>query len=393
MDVDNTTVVSMQVLDPEGRPAVGRYRVPRWMFLTLGLLLVALITAGFTIAYIRQDGSNTIQALANNATIVAASGQEAANAANTLAQQATGTAAAQTATAEVIAAYTPTPTPTNTPTPTPQPTPIAREIGAYFAAATYQPFIPGETITATEEGMQISIHAAIADIEHGANFYAARESVLHFDAPTILPGIELNLRPGSDLFVQSGDYEEVEIRLAGVAELALYTTTAASCLGVEFELNDELEPERIIVSCYRGACKAQLDEQEHLIAVRQQLHFVVAESLVPVTRSMARTEANRYQQLLGRTAAGRQDYQFCIRPLFPPLPTATPEVTSTPITATATITPTNTPTTTTGMLTTTTTLTYVSVLSETPTSTATATPTLAPPPAICTPSLGRRDCS
>ncbi len=338
---DNVSTAVLQMPDPARQKRAQR---PYYIFggVTITLFLVAAVIVWFVL-----QGQNRQQALlAATATAELISANEAATSAaselaasvgeaSELSEAATGTAeAAETATA-IVAAFTPTPTPTTPPTPTPRPTQIPNQIGFFLSGTELFPFTLADLIEVGDEFVELHINHDEAVILEDAYIFAQPNTQIRFENVTVdsaaESGISLQLFEGSDIFLDTGDYENgADISPIGDTRISFLVT--GSCMSVQYDQETTI----VDVGCYDGACSYRAEEREEPILLEKGnlLRYDLQERQVVEIRRIWPSEGNYYRQILLRTSSGRDVYNRCVFPLFPPTPTPSPTplptLTSTP---------------------------------------------------------------
>ncbi|MCP4415748.1 MAG: hypothetical protein GY805_03945 [Chloroflexi bacterium] len=331
---DNVSAAVLQM------PDLARHRRAQRPYYIIGGVAITLFLITAVIVWFLLQNKNRQQAfLAATATAEIGSANEAAThaagelaasvgEAGELSQAATGTAeAAMTATA-IVAAFTPTPTPTPLPTSTPRPTPIPNQIGFFVSQSETYPFTLStltQTTKTENEFAQLHINHDAAAILEDAIIFMQPHTEVEFEAVTAdsgaEAGISLRLFEGSDIFLDTGDYQNgADISPIGDTRISLLV--AGSCMSVQY---DEITT-IIDVGCYEGVCRYRAEEREEPILLEDGdlLRFDVQERSVIEVRQIWPSEGNYYKQILLQTSAGRTVYNRCVFPLFPPTPTPSP---------------------------------------------------------------------
>jgi serine/threonine protein phosphatase PrpC len=316
--VDNITVALLQTADPAR--AVNQRKIQeqqrRHQQRRLGLVALAVgvpLCALLALALTALGGGVVFfqQTLAGTATQLA---------------QATAIALAKT---ETVAAYTPTPTipptPTNTPTPVPSavPTLAPGEIAKLYNGATFLDVLfDDKQLIAVPAGQTRFIAVNHRGLGANGNLYLSGGAQLQLDV-VIDPKMQFLLFAGSDVFVQSGPYQNgAEIELAG----APVVTSVRGCLAAHY-----LDESTLVADCFKGNCAfstnfgAQFDE----FAEGQQITLDAARLNVTQQQKIPQADALKYWNLLRETSAGRDDIQRCNVPP-PPTPTPTRAPTASP---------------------------------------------------------------
>ena len=322
-------------------PDPTRHKRAQRPYYIIGGVVLTLFLVIAVVVWILLQGENRQQALlgatataeilsANEtATSVAAELAASEGEVSQLSQAAASTvAAAQTATA-IVAAFTPTATPTATPTSTPRPTQIPGQIGFYISNSESYPFTLADTIETGAEFAEAHINNDETLILEDAHFFMQPNTGIKFDVVTAdsgaEAGISLLLFEGSDIFLDTGDYEN-GADVSPIGDTRISFLVAGSCLSVKYDEATTM----IDVGCYDGVCRYRAEERDAptILARGDLLRFDIENREVVEVRGIRPSEANSYQQMLLRTSSGRDVYNRCIRPLFPP--TSTPSPTPTP---------------------------------------------------------------
>jgi len=334
---DNVSAAVLQM------PDLARHRRAQRPYYIIGGVALTLFLVTAVIVWFLLQNQNRQQAfLAATATAEVASANEAATRAagelaasvgqaGELSQAATGTAAA----AAIIAAFTPTPTPTTTPTSTPRPTPIPNQIGFFVSDSQSFPFTLADTIETEDELAQLHINHDETVISEDATIFVQPNTQIEFEAVTTdsgaEAGISLLLFEGSDIFLDTGDYQN-GADISPIGDTRISFLVAGSCMSMQYDQVTTI----IDIGCYEGVCRYRAEEREEPILLQEGdlLRYDVEEREVVEERRIRASEANYYRQILLQTSAGRTVYNRCVSPLFPPTqtpsPTPLPTSTSTP---------------------------------------------------------------
>lgn len=337
---DNVSAAVIQMPDPTRRKRAQR------PYYAIGAAVVTVFLAAAIIVYFLLQNQGRRQTLlgatataeAVSANVVATSAAVSADEASALSAAATGTAQAAATQTAVVAAYTPTPPPTKTPTPTPRPTLIPNQIGVFFGAnGEARPFTLADTVDVGPDSVQLSVNNDVSLIENDAVIFAQPESQIMFENVTsdsaAEAGISLILYEGSDIFLETGDYEN-GADISPIEDTRVSFLVSGSCMSVQYDP----EGGTIAVACYEGDCRYRAEERDELTPLDRGslLRYDVVERQVIETRRIPASDAAYYRNILLRSSAGRSVYNQCILPLFPPTATPTTAPTDTPV-------PTNTP--------------------------------------------------
>ena len=337
---DNVSAAVIQMPDPTRHK-----QAQRPLYIIGGAAITILLVAAVIVYFLLQNQGRqqtfleaTATAEAISANVVGTSAAVSADEANVLMSAATGTAEAAATQTAVVAAFTPTSTPTQTPTATPRPTLIPNQIGVFFGAGEPRPFTLADPIEAGSEFVQLSVNNDASAIGEDAVIFAQPDTQIMFENVTsdsaAESGISLILYEGSDIFLETGAYEN-GADISPIEDTRVSFMVSGSCMSVQYEP----EGGTITVACYEGDCRYRAEERDEFtpLAKGDLLRYDVAVRQPIETRRIPVTDAAYYQNILLRTSAGRAIYNQCILPLFPPtstpttLPTNTPLPTDTPV--------------------------------------------------------------
>lgn len=325
---DNISVAVLQMPDPARHQRA--VRPMRLAGAVIGALAVLLVIALFAFNRTQVNVRATQTAVAyEQSTVAAIANQTASAQADTiglLAAQATGTAEAGAATATYIAGLPPTETPTPFVTATPPPTPVPGQIGIFFTGAESRPLTLNDPLPVFDTPVEWQMDSSDGALQ-SSSIYAQPNTGLEFAAVDAANRrIAFRLSPGSDIFVQTGDYVN-EMTTLGTFQ-GIIQMDPGACLSITYPTGD-IDP-LVTVSCHGGVCSFRLGGGERVaLAAGNQLVFDTRDGTnsvepIPGNRAMA------YRTFLSGWSDGRVDADACGLPR----PTATPRAT-----ATATATP------------------------------------------------------
>jgi protein phosphatase len=345
---DNVSAAVLQTPDPARTKRAQR---PSSTFIGVGLTLV--LAAAVIVYFVLQNqgreqaslaaaATSDVMSAAETATIAAGAIATSAGEASELAQAATSTAAAAATMTAIVAAYTPTPTPTATPSATPRPTRVPNQIGIFIRGGDSQPFTLADSIVISGTNGELHVNHDDTLISEDAHIFAFPNTQVQFEKVTAdvaaEAGISMLLYEGSDIFLDTGDYVN-GADISPIGDTRISFLVSGSCMSVQYEQ----ETDSVSIGCYDGSCSYRAEEREALTPLPrgELLRYDVQARQTIETRRLRASESNRYRQALLASSSGRQVYDRCILPLFPPTSTPTP-------TRTPTATPTRTPVPTTG---------------------------------------------
>lgn len=340
---DNVSAAVLQMPDDaRHRRAQRPYYIAGGVILTL--VLAAAIVVWFVLQGQRREQSSLEATSTAEAIVAAGAATSAAGAIATSAGEASGLAEAATGTVEaaatmtaVVAAYTPTPTPTITPSPTPRPTRVANQIGIFISGSDAIPFTLADELDSGNAFAEMHINNDETVIEEDARIFSRPNSRIEFENVTTDSGAESGISfllfEGSDIFLDTGDYVN-GVDVSPIEDTRISFLVSGSCMSLKYEAESSI----ITVGCYDGDCGYRAQERDELsdLPVGDSVSFSIDGRSVVETRRIRSFEGNSYRQMLLATSSGRQVFNRCILPLFPPTRTPTPTFTPTPI-------PTNTP--------------------------------------------------
>ncbi len=328
---DNVSAAVLQMPDP-----ARKRRARRPMFIIGGVVITLFIIAAIIVWSLLRDQGQQQTTISTTATAAAMIAEQAATSAagaiatsegeiSELAEIATATMAAAATRTAVVAAFTPTSIPTETPTPTPRPTRIANQIGILIAGSNSSAFTLADSISSGDEPAELYINHNEAEIKEDARIFTQPSSRIEFENITNDPGAEAGISillfEGSEIFVSTGGYVKgIDISPIGDSRVSFLATNA--CFSMKYDEDTEV----ISLGCYGGECRYRGDERDDLqqIPARNVIQYSVQEREVVETRSIRLADSNIYKAMLLRTDAGREVYNRCILPLFPPTRTPTP---------------------------------------------------------------------
>jgi hypothetical protein len=314
-------------------PDPTRHKQAQQPYYIIGGVAVTLFLVAAIVVYFLLQNQNRAQSfLEATATAEAISAAASAGEAGALSAAVTGTAEAAATQTAVVAAYTPTPTPTNTPTPTPRPTFIPNQIGVFYGDGDPQPFTLADAIETGDEFVQLSLNNDANAIGQDAIIMVQPNSQIIFENVTsdsaAEAGISLILYEGSDIFLETGDYV-TGADISPIEDTRVSFLVSGSCMSVQYEA----EGGEIAVACYEGVCSYRAEERADLTPLERgsllRYDLVAREPIE--TKRIPTSDAAYYQNILLRTSGGREVYNQCVLPLFPPTSTPTPTPTNTPI--------------------------------------------------------------
>jgi cell division septation protein DedD len=331
---DNVSAAVIQMPDPE------RHKRAQRPYYIIGSVAVTLfLVAAIVVYFLLQNQSRrqsfveataTAEAIAAN--LVETSAAQSAGEASALSAAATGTIEAAATQTAVVAAYTPTNTPTPSPTYTPRPTLIPNQIGVFFGPDETYPFTLADTIVAGPNSVQVSLNNDTAVITEDAVIFAQPDTEIEFENVTsdsaAEAGISLILFEGSDIFLETGGYEN-GADISPIEDTRISFLVSGSCMSVQYEAAGGT----IEVACYDGSCSYRAEERDELTPLDRGnlLRYDITARQPSETQRIPAADANYYKNILLRSSAGRSVYNRCILPLFPPTSTPTPTPTDTPI--------------------------------------------------------------
>ncbi len=331
---DNVSAAVIQMPDPERHK-----RAQRPYYIIGGAAVTLFLVVAIIVYFLLQNQSRgqsfieataTAEAIAAN--VVATSAAESAGEASALSAAATGTSQAAATQTAVVAAYTPTNTPTPTPTNTPRPTLIPNQVGVFFGPDETFPFTLADTLEAGPNFVQLSLNNDTAVIAEDAVIFAQPDTEIELENVTsdsaAEAGISLILFEGSDIFLDTGGYEN-GADISPIEDTRISFLVSGSCMSVQYDAAGGT----IEVACYDGSCSYRAEERDELtpLARGSLLRYDAAARQSIETRRIPASDAAYYQNILLRSSAGRGVYNRCILPLFPPTSTPTATPTNTPI--------------------------------------------------------------
>ena len=326
---DNVSVALLQTSDPD-RMARVQQASRRPKMIIMGVLALAVfLVAGVSTFFVGKIRTTTAEvvAVAQHATTIVESTQ-------------TAWRYEQTAIAATEAAI-----PTSSPSPTSRPRPASEQgqIALVYTTAVDQPIplLSFSPIVEAAEPVEILInHTGDTSFEEG-HVYAAGGSWLEFER-VAQDGVEIEVEPGSDIFVQTGGYENgVTIDL----NRASYSfSVAGSCMSVAY-----VDAQTAVVACYEGTCRYQVTghrEQPQIFAGNfvvfslNDLTGIEVEQ-APINLSFV----SQYEALFPDSHSGVANKQHCLASYIPPtatpapiiIPSLTPHLVDTLIPPTTTI--------------------------------------------------------
>jgi PPM family protein phosphatase len=241
-------------------------------------------------------------------------------------------------TAEAISSYTPTPTITPTPTATLPPL-LPDEVG--FIQNEGRAFKVNDELYASEPNMQLFVYHT-ANWQPPGYIFAFPGSLLSFDEAN-KEGVEFTLSPNSQVFIETGHYPRVEVRLTDGVSISVEGRNA--CMAVDFQPS----PAQIVFGCYEGQqCSYNiLGGPKGTFLPGYQVILDPQANPVADPRTIPSDEAKAYSAMLPAGTARQCTSKYVPTPmptftpqptltLAPNNPTSTPAPSDTPLTPSAT---------------------------------------------------------
>ncbi len=222
---------------------------------------------------------------------------------------------------QTVAAFTSTPTvppPTSTPLPTTAPTLAAGEIAKLFKGdELLRPVFDDRKplISPPDQPWYVAVKHKDDLIDTG-NIHMQGSSQIQFSAVTD-SRFQLKLLPGSDVFFQTGSYNNgAEVELVGLSVVV----STKGCLAAYYQDDSTLK-----ASCFNGDCGVSINfgADYTTFDTGQEITFDLNTLSITNTQPIPKADNLKYWNLLNLTSAGRLDAPRCnVQP--PPTPTRIP---------------------------------------------------------------------
>ncbi|MFK7803973.1 MAG: protein phosphatase 2C domain-containing protein [Anaerolineae bacterium] len=209
------------------------------------------------------------------------------------------------------------PTETPIPTRTPRPPLIEDQIGDYYIGLDSDPInlFEDERISSPAR-LEFQINHTDEDLPFGS-IYGFPDSDLEFNR--VSTQMEFELYEGSDIFIETGRYEErVEAELSPAN---VFITIQGQCMAIDYSI----EEEKIDAYCFDGTCRYRVGRNQPQLIEQGKKATLFTDDLDKDAefRNITTVEALRYQRLLIETSSGQEDIEACLIEFIPPTPTPT----------------------------------------------------------------------